>query len=188
MRPSVAQATEAIARGELVVYPTDTLLGIGARATDDDVVERLVRAKGRPGAQPISVAVSSTEEIEGLARLSPAGRRFVRRHLPGPLTILVRPSARARRSLAAPILSNPRAIGLRVPDHPVARELARRSGPITATSANRHGEGPCRTVGESRRVFGDRIAVYLPADPEPSGRPSTLVDLTGETPRPIRRS
>jgi len=187
MDRALASAADAIAAGRLVAYPTDTLYGLAARATDRRAVARLADLKGRSRDQPISVAVSSIAEVDDLAELSPSGRRFVRRHLPGPYTLLVRPSAKARRSLAPPILANPEAIGLRVPDHPVARELARRAGPITATSANRHGEPPSRSVRESRRLFGDRVEVYLTGGPPPSGRPSILIDLTGREPRAIAR-
>jgi len=187
MPPSVADAARALAAGRLVAYPTDTLIGLGARATDRAAVRRLLAAKGRPDGQPISVAVSSAEEVERLATLSPAGRRFLRVHLPGAYTILVRPSALARRSLAPALLAGSRTIGLRIPDHPVARELARRAGPITATSANRHGRPPCRTPAQVRRTFGPLIAVVLPARPRASGVPSTLVDLTGPRPRAVSR-
>jgi L-threonylcarbamoyladenylate synthase len=187
MGPTVASAAEALEAGGLVVFPTDTLLGIAARATDRDAVERLAALKGRSKDQPISIAVSSTEEADTFAEMSPAARRFVRRHLPGPYTVLVRPSVRARSVLAPSILANPGALGLRVPDHPVARELARRVGPITATSANRHGEPPARTLAASRRLFGEGIAVYLALTPPPSGHPSILVDLLGPEPRAIPR-
>ncbi|HYA58449.1 MAG TPA: L-threonylcarbamoyladenylate synthase [Thermoplasmata archaeon] len=186
MSPSVADAARAMAAGALVVYPTDTLLGLGAKATDRPAVERLLAAKGRPPRQPLSVAVSSFEELEPLADLSPAGRRFVRAHLPGPFTILARPSSWARRSLA-PAVAGGRTVGLRVPDHPVARELARRVGPVIATSANRHGSPPARTVADARAVFGGAVSVYLSGRPPPSGRPSELVDLTGRVPRRLPR-
>lgn len=172
------RAVRALGAGELVVFPTDTLLGLGARAADRQAVERLVRAKARPGGQPLSAAVSSLEELERYGRLSRVARAFVRRHLPGPYTVLVPPTSTARRELA-PALAGGRAIGLRVPDHPVARELARRVGPVVATSANRHGVPPARTVAAARAAFGDAVAVYLAARPAPSGRPSSLVDLTG---------
>jgi L-threonylcarbamoyladenylate synthase len=76
---------------------------------------------------------------------------------------------------------------VRVPDHPVARELARRAGPITSTSANLHGQPTSRTLAEARRSLGDRVAVYLPAAPKPSGRPSVLVDLSGDLPIRVAR-
>lgn len=187
MDPSVAGAVRALRSGELVVYPTDTLLGLGARATDDRAVARLVALKERPPHQPISVAVSSLAEVEALTDLDPPGRRFVRTHLPGAFTVLARPSRLARRILAPPILAPDGTVGVRLPDHPVARELARRVGPITATSANVHGRPPCRTVREARQAFGADVAVYLASRPRGSGRPSSLVDLKRRVPRAVER-
>jgi len=186
MRPGLRDAVEALRRGQLVVYPTDTLLGLGARARDRAAVGRMVSAKGRSPAQPVSVCVSSTEEVERYADLSPTARRFLRGQLPGPFTVLLTPSAEARRSFA-PSVGGLATIGFRVPDHPVARELARRAGPITATSANRHGAPPARTVAEARRSLGDAVRVYLPAVPPMSGVPSTVVDLIGPEPREVVR-
>jgi L-threonylcarbamoyladenylate synthase len=187
MGPALTAATRALAAGGLVVYPTDTLLGLGARAADPEAVERLAAAKHRPAGMPVSVMVSSIGEVEALAELSPAGRRFVRTHLPGPYTVLVTGSAQAHRSLAPPATGPSGTVGLRVPAHPLAREIARRAGPITATSANRHGEPPCRSVAAARRAFGRSVAVYLDGPPRPSGRPSQLVDLTQRTPRLVAR-
>jgi len=187
MGAALADAVTALRRGGLVVYPTDTLLGLGALACHRGAVGALVRAKGRSAAQPISVCVSSTEEVERYARVSPAARRFLRRHLPGPFTVLLAPAAAARRAFA-PSVGGLRTIGFRVPDHPVARELARRAGPVTATSANRHGAPASRTVPEARRALKGAVAVYLPAVPRGSGRPSTVVDLIGPEPREIARS
>jgi L-threonylcarbamoyladenylate synthase len=187
MVPSAADAARALARGRLVVYPTDTLLGLAARATDREAVARLERVKHRPVGQALSVALSSTEELETWAELSVESRAWARRHLPGPYTLLVRPSPQALRAFPPSILPANGRLGLRVPDHPLARELARRAGPVTATSANRHGEPPARTLVDARRAFGDEVAVYLPATPRPSGRPSSLVDLTGDEPAPVAR-
>lgn len=187
MPRALADAVRALADGGLVVYPTDTLLGIGARANDPEAVERLARAKGRPPGMPVSVMVSSLAEIEALAEVGPAGRRFVRTQLPGPFTVLVRGSARARRTLAPPVIGPSGIVGLRLPDHPLARELARRAGPITATSANPHGRPPCRTVPAARRAFGGAVAVYLSGPPRPSGVPSQLIDLAHGTPRAVPR-
>ncbi len=188
MGPTVADAVRALARGGLVVYPTDTLLGLGAAATDRAAVDRLERAKGRPSGQTLSLGVSSAEEIETWAELSFESRAWARRHLPGPYTILVRPTSRARRTFGPSVLPAGGLLGVRVPDHPVARELAQRAGPITATSANPHGRPPCRTLTEARRVFGRAVAVYLPAVPKPSGHPSALVDLSGAHPKHVRRA
>jgi L-threonylcarbamoyladenylate synthase len=187
MGSTAAAAARALARGRLVVYPTDTLLGLAARATDRAAVDRLERVKGRPAGQPISVAVSSTEELDMWADLSVESRAWARRHLPGPYTVLVRPSPRARRAFPRSIVSAGGRLGVRVPDHPVARELARRAGPITATSANRHGAPTARTTTEARRALGPEVDVYLPAVPTPSGRASTLVDLSRTRPTLVPR-
>jgi L-threonylcarbamoyladenylate synthase len=180
-------ALRALAAGRIVAYPTDTLLGLGVRASDDRAIERLRAAKGRPDGMPVSVAVSSTEEAEALLDLGPSARRFVRTHLPGPYTVLARPTRAGRAAAARSAIGPGGYLGVRVPDHPLARELARLAGPITSTSANRHGAPSCRTLDEARRAFGDEIAVYLAGEPAPSGRPSTIVDLSGVSPRTVAR-
>jgi L-threonylcarbamoyladenylate synthase len=180
-------AVRSLEAGRIVAYPTDTLLGLGVRASDGGAVERLRIAKGRPDGMPVSVAVSSTEEVESMLDLGPAGRRFVRLQLPGPFTVLAPPTRAGRDAVAASTLGPDGRLGMRVPDHPLARELARRAGPITSTSANRHGEPPCRTIADARRAFGREVAAYVPGGPEPSGHPSTLVDLSGPRPRTLAR-
>ena len=187
MRSPVDDAVTALAAGRLVVYPTDTLLALGASARDPAAIARLESAKGRPSGQPISVAVSSVPEVEAFGDLGGPARRFLRTHLPGPYTVLLRPSDLARRRLAPRIFAESGTLGLRVPDHPVARELARRAGPVSATSANYHGAPPCQSLTEARAVFGSRVGVYLAFDPPGSGRPSMLVDLTRDEPRATPR-
>jgi L-threonylcarbamoyladenylate synthase len=186
--PRVRAAARALRAGELVVYPTDTLLGLGALAQDDRAVAQLIQVKQRSAGQPVSIAVSSLADVEEWAELSPPARRFVRTHLPGPYTIVARPTARARRTLSRGLFDRDGSIAVRVPDHPVARELARRVGPITATSANLHGRPPCRTIRDARRTFGNEVAVYLSTPRRDSGRPSTLVDLAHGAPRLLDRN
>jgi L-threonylcarbamoyladenylate synthase len=187
MPDPVGTAVAALRRGALVVYPTDTLVGLGASALDAAAVGRLLAAKGRPSGMPISVAVASLEEVEPWVDWGPTARATARQLLPGPVTLLVGASRRARRELAPSLLGPNGAIGIRVPDHPIARELARRAGPITSTSANLHGEPPVATLAAARRAFGDRVSVYLPLRPPPSGAPSMLVDLKGDEPRFVAR-
>ncbi len=180
-------AIATLSTGGLIVYPTETLLGLGAIATDATAVDALLRAKDRPSGMPISVAVSSVEEVEMLVDWSAGSRSIARRVLPGPVTLLGPSSRLARRSLAPALIGPDGSIGIRVPDHPVAREIARRVGPITATSANRHGAPPCRSIVEARRVFGNLVGTYVGRGPPPSGRPSALVDLRSPVPRHVMR-
>lgn len=179
MAAGLDAAVRALGAGRLVGYPTDTLYGLAAKASDPAAVARVYAAKGRPQGVPLSVAVSSWEEIEALARLTPARRAFLRRHLPGPYTVLLRPAAKAP---LAPSLLAGGSVGIRIPDHPLARELARRAGPITATSANRHGAAPTTTRAGAQVQLGAEVAVYLSGAPRPSGRPSTIVELAGDRP------
>ncbi|MCI4334124.1 MAG: threonylcarbamoyl-AMP synthase [Thermoplasmata archaeon] len=178
MGAAMEAALRALEEGELVVYPTDTLYGLAARADDPSALRRLFRAKHRPPGQPVSVAVSSWAELEPLADLLPSHRSFLRRHVPGPVTALLPPSSRARHRLSG-LIANSGCLGVRIPDHPVAREFARRAGPITATSANRHGEPTASSLAGVRSQLGRSVAVYLGGGPPPSGRPSKIVDLTG---------
>jgi L-threonylcarbamoyladenylate synthase len=187
MTGDIEKAVRALRDGKLVVYPTDTLLGLAARADDAAAVDRLVQAKARPPGSPLSVAVSSYDEVEPLADLDGPRRAWLRRNLPGPYTALLPASAAAKLSLAPGIVGADGTTGIQIPAHPLARSLAELVGPVTSTSANRHGEPPARSVAEARRVFGREVAVYLDGEPAPSGRPSELVDLTGARPRPVRR-
>ena len=184
----LATAIQALRNGRLVVYPTDTLLGLGARATSKPAVAQLERLKRRPPGQPMSVLVSSVPEIDRWAELSDPARAWIRMNLPGPYTILAHASVESKRRFASSILGPKRVVGIRVPDHPVARALAHSVGPITATSANRHGDPPARTIAQARLVFGREVSVYLSGLPAPSGRPSTLVDLTKDIPELTVRS
>jgi L-threonylcarbamoyladenylate synthase len=183
----VERAVRALRAGKLVVYPTDTLVGLGARADDPAAVERLIEAKARPSTTPLSLALSSYDEVEPWAEVTAPRRAWMRRHLPGPYTAILPASAAAKSTFAPSVLSPGGTLGIRIPDHPLARSLAELVGPVTSTSANRHGEAPARSVDEARRIFGNEVAVYLDGAPAPSGRPSTLVDLTGAKPRTISR-
>ncbi len=187
MSASLPAAVRRLRAGGLIVYPTDTLYGLGARASDRRAVERLSRVKDRPGGLPISVAVSSLEELEPWARLTAESRAFARRSLPGPVTLIVSASHRARRELAPEVIGPGGSIGLRIPDHPLARELARAVGPLTATSANRHGRPPAATLAAARAEFGREVDLYLDGPPRPSGRPSELADFRGPRARVVRR-
>lgn len=188
MPDGLAAAVRAVRRGRPVFYPTDTLWGLGVRPDDRPAVRRLYSLKERPGGMPVSVAFSSYEELEPFVRLSPMTRATIRRWLPGPFTFLLPARSKARREWAPALLGGSRTIGVRIPDHPVARVLLARTGPLTTTSANRHGSPPVRTVAEARRAFGRRVGAYVTGGGRPSGRPSTIVALTGPRPHVIRRS
>jgi len=176
------EVVETIRRGGLVVYPTDTLYGLGADPLNPNAIGRLFAVKQRPEGQPVSVVVADLDAAKRIAVIPPAMEEFARRFLPGPLTLLFRATPEAPRS----IVSAQGATAIRIPRHPVPLMLAKRLGPITATSANLHGKSPPIECGEAQEQLGDAIDLYVDAGPCPVGKESTVVDCTGREPRVIR--
>lgn len=185
-------ALARVKAGGLVAYPTETLWGLGADARDEAALARLRAWKGRESAQPISILVAEPDALEGLGFvLGPSARELVRRHWPGPLTLVLRCRGRFAAGVARDADG---AVGVRCSPHPVARALARRVaaaglGPLTATSLNRSGAPPAATRAEARalcRGADDPLLLDAEDAPEPTGLPSTVVDATGTPPRVLR--
>lgn len=174
----LVQVVELLKRGQLVVYPTDTLYGLGADPYDPLAVERLYRAKRRPRGEPISLLVADKDQARRLARFSPLTERLWDAHLPGPLTLLLPATPEAP---LAPV-TREAVVGLRMPDHGVPLLLAREFGPLTATSANLHRVPPPRTVADAQAQLKGDVALYVDAGPCPPGGASTVVDCTQDPP------
>jgi len=166
------RATRAIRDGDLVVYPTETVYGLGADALDGRAVERVFDAKGRDRDQPVSLAVADVDAIETVAHLTDRERAFCRAFLPGPVTMVVD----VRESVPAELTAGRGRVGVRVPDHPTARALAERAGPVTATSANVSGRPSARTVADVDGEILDGASVILDGGETPGGG-STVVDV-----------
>ncbi len=171
----IEQALKLLRGGGLVVFPTDTVYGVGASVDRPDGVARLFVAKGRPSERAIPVLVSGTEPAVRLAsEVSDAGRRLMDAFWPGPLTIVL-PAASW---LPEEIVRGTSGVGVRMPDHPVALELIERSGgALATTSANRSGETETRTADEAAREIGDRVDLVIDGGEAPGGVPSTVVRL-----------
>jgi len=176
---SIAQAIAALRAREVVVYPTETFYGIGADAFAPAALERIFAIKGRDAAKTIALIAHDDAAAFAVAREVPDNARALARAFwPGPLT-LVMP---ARAGLPAALIGADGGVGVRVSSHPVARALARGLGrAITATSANRSGEAPARTIAEARAGFGAEVKVFVEGGTLTGGAPSTIVhcDRTG---------
>ncbi|MBI4216540.1 MAG: threonylcarbamoyl-AMP synthase [Chloroflexi bacterium] len=176
----LAQALEALKKGGVIAFPTDTVYGLGALATDDQAVGKLFRLKGRSAGHPLPILVADLGMAEQTARLSPAARALARACWPGPLT-LVLPRQPAFRSLA---LAGGETVAVRQPAHRVPLALMQAlSAPITGTSANRSGHPSPKTADEVRRQLGQAVDLIWDAGPCPGGQESTIIDLSG--PRPV---
>nr|WP_216077211.1 L-threonylcarbamoyladenylate synthase [Isoptericola sediminis] len=182
--PAIDEAVNTISRGGLVVLPTDTVYGIGADAFDADAVAALLAAKGRGRQMPPPVLVPDTRTLDGLAVDVPASARaLVEAFWPGGFTIILR----SQPSLQWDLGETHGTVALRMPDHPAALALLRRTGPLAVSSANRTG-GPAATeAAEAVDQLGDAVGCYLDGGTAPGGVASTIVDATGPELRVVRQ-
>jgi L-threonylcarbamoyladenylate synthase len=175
--PEILSAVdEALETGKTIVFPTDTIYGIGGNPWDERSLERVRALKDRPAGQPFALLLPTRTSIERHASLDERLRDLIARLLPGPYTVLLPAAARAPSSSV-----REGKIGVRVPAHPFfQRTLARLDRPLFGTSVNRHGEPPLVDIDE----IIDRVAAVDLIVAGPTGMiPSTILDLTR---RPVR--
>lgn len=181
--PSVDEAVNVVSRGGLVVLPTDTVYGIGADAFTPDAVAALLAAKGRGRQMPPPVLVPDVRTLDGLCTDVPdAARALVEAFWPGGLTVI----CRSQPSLAWDLGETRGTVAVRMPDHPAALALLRRTGPLAVSSANRTGRPAATTAAEALEQLGDSVAVYLDGGAAPGGVASTIVDATTGVLRVVR--
>jgi len=178
------EAVDAILRGAVVAYPTDTLYGLAVDPRQGDAVTRLRRVKARFQGGGLTLIAASLSQVESaLGPLPPLGRRLADTFWPGPLTVIFVPTV----SLAAGIPAPDGSVAVRVPANALARKLAFAAGfPITATSANPAGETPAATGTEVAQLMGDAVALILEQPDVLRGAPSTIVDIRGAVPALVR--
>ncbi|KAA0006255.1 MAG: threonylcarbamoyl-AMP synthase [Thermoplasmata archaeon] len=179
----VSEAVVALSKGELVVYPTDTLYGIGADVYNEVAVRKVFEIKKRPLSNPLPIAVSDFEMLEKVAYVDDKAMRLADFFLPGKLTLVLK----KKDAVSDVVTAGGDKVAVRIPGNKVALELLSRfGGPITATSANVHGMKTPSVINEIRMQFKNQgISVYLDTG-RVAGKPSTVVDVTGETVRVIR--
>ena len=183
-RAGLEAAAFAAQTGNLVVMPTDTVYGIGANAFNAAAVRDLLAAKGRGPDMPVPVLVGSWTTIDGLTMaVSPVARTLIEAFWPGGLSLVIEHAP----SLSWDLGDSRGTVMVRMPLHPVALDLLRMVGPMAVSSANRTGMPPATTAAAATEQLGDDVAVYLDGGPAPIGVASTVVDLTGGTPRVLRQ-
>jgi L-threonylcarbamoyladenylate synthase len=180
----LARAADLLRAGQLVVFPTETVYGLGANALDPGAVARIYGAKGRPAYNPLIVHVPDIAAARLLLTDWPeAATRLAARWWPGPLTMVL-PKAPEIPDLVTAGLPT---VALRVPAHPVALALLRVAGlPLAAPSANRSGEVSPTTAQHVVRSLGGRVPLILDAGPTSVGIESTVIDLSGPAPVLLR--
>lgn len=180
MSDEIDRAVQALENGELVVYPTETVYGLGSDGLDDDAVEKVFAAKNRPRQNPVSLAVPTVDQAEEILVLSERSKRFMHEFLPGPITVLGKPTI----DIPPNVTAGNDVLGVRVPDHPVAKELLVKFSPVTATSANISGHGSVTHPDTLDTALTDKAAEIIDAGESPGGE-STVVNP--ETATIVRR-
>jgi L-threonylcarbamoyladenylate synthase len=181
----IESAVEVLRISGLVAYPTDTLYGLGADALNEAAVERVFEAKGRPQGMPLPLLIGEQEQLSMLTETVPEiAWKLAEAFWPGGLTLVIPVGP----GVPALVTARGWKVAVRLPDHPIPRELARQLGrPITGTSANRSGGPEPTTAEEVRKQLGNAVDMILEGGPNPTGRSSTVVDITGEHPRVLRQ-
>ena len=179
---TIRSVARLIRGGGVIVYPTDTVYGIGANALNFEAVLRIFEIKGRALDQPLPVIVSGSEMAEGLAYIGDEARLLMKAFWPGALT-LVLPKKPIILSI---VVGGGTSVGLRAPNHTVPLSIIRESGlPLIATSANKHGAPNPADAGEALRQIGDEVDLIVDCG-RVTGQPSTILDLTRMPPLVVR--
>jgi L-threonylcarbamoyladenylate synthase len=179
------EAAEAVLRGGVIAFPTDTLYGLGCSLFDVAAVEMVARLKRRDPSLAFISLIPESRQAWGLAEdVGPVAERLIARHWPGPLSLIFH---------AAPIVP-PRVRGaggtvaLRCPRDTLSQMLLGRiGGPVVSSSANLSGQPTAETADEVVRIFGNQLDLVIDGGPRRGDRPSTLVDVSGPRPRLLRR-
>jgi len=178
----IARAVEALRDDGVVVYPTDTVYGLGCDITSKHGVERIIRIKGRDPKKPMSFVCADLTHIARYARVSNFAYRILKRFLPGGYTFVLE----ASREVPKLLLTKQKTVGIRIPDHPVALALVRELGnPVLSTSANRAGDEPLNDPAEIQKVLGKEVDILLDCGVLPRV-PSTVVSLVGDEVQVLR--
>lgn len=164
---SIAAAARIVRDGGLVAFPTETVYGLAADATNPEAIERLNRVKGRPAGKPYTLHLHATSQARELVPAIPSvAQQLMARFWPGPLTLVLP-------------YDDTKTVGLRVPDHPVAHAFLKACGvPVAAPSANRSGDRPPTSAEEVLRALGEAFDGLLDGGSTSVGRESTVVQIT----------
>ncbi|MGZ9215354.1 MAG: L-threonylcarbamoyladenylate synthase [Candidatus Binatia bacterium] len=181
---NLASALAALKRGEAIVFPTETLYGLGADALNFSAVENIFQLKGRDLDNPFPVLVADRVMLDSLvATVSPLAEKLMAHFWPGPLTLVLP----ARDGIPRPLVNRQGGIGVRLSSQPIAAELVRLLGhPLTATSANPSGQPGAHTVLEAKNYFSAKITIYVDGGELTSPTGSTVAAVEKDKLRIIR--
>ena len=172
----ITSAAAVISRGGVIAYPTETIYGLGADATNEQAIRRIFEIKGRDFANPISVIIGNPQDIYPLVReVTDTAQKLMDTFWPGPLTIVFKSAD----GVSPLITASTGKIGIRLTSHEVARQIAAKTGkPLTATSANLSGAQECASASEVAVQLGDKIDAIIDLGNTSGTIGSTIIDVT----------
>jgi len=180
---NIREASKVIKNGGLVIYPTDTVYGLGCDPFNIVAVERVFKVKGERKEKPLPILASDLESIKKITHINERARKIAERHWPGALTLVV-PKKPVLPNIVTCGLAS---VGVRIPNHTVAIQLISLcDGLLVGTSANKTGEKPPRTAQEAAKQLGEQVDIVLNGGPTPLGEESSIVDLTSMKPKILR--
>ncbi|HNX28140.1 MAG TPA: L-threonylcarbamoyladenylate synthase [Syntrophomonadaceae bacterium] len=175
--PALHRAVQLLNASELVAFPTETVYGLGAKVFDEVAVKKIYTVKNRPAGQALLVHISQIDQLSGIVnQITPDARLLMEEFWPGPLSIILT----AHQHLPLTVTGGNTTVGLRMPSHPVAKNLIDIAGPMAATSANRSGRPSPITAEHVKADLNGIIRAVLDGGPEVQGIESTIIDLSRE--------
>jgi L-threonylcarbamoyladenylate synthase len=180
---NILKASKIVKNGGLVIYPTDTVYGLGCDPFNIKAVEKLFKVKGERKNKPPPILASEIRSVKKIAHIDENARKLAEKFWPGPLTLVVP----KKPTLPSIVTCNLESVGVRIPNHKVALQLITLCGGlIVGTSANKTGEKPPKTAQEAASQLGERVDIVLDGGQTPLSQESSIVDLTSKTPKMIR--
>jgi len=181
-KDELKEIADDVKAGKLIVYPSETVYGIGANIFDETAIMKVFLAKHRPFDMPLSVGVADKAMAKTIAVIDERAEKLIDAFMPGPLTIIVK-----KKNVPDIVTSNSHKVGIRIPDHPVAMQIIKSTGPIVATSANLHSRPDTVTMQEAMDDLKDSVSIYIDSGPCTLGKPSTIVWLMDDEVEIIRQ-
>jgi len=180
---NIQEASRVVKKGGLVVYPTDTVYGLGCDPFNVRAVKRVFKVKGERKEKPLPILASDIKAVEKIAHLNERARKIAERHWPGPLTLVVS----KKPVLPSIVTCGLSSVGVRIPNHTTAFQLISLcDGLLVGTSANKTGEKSPKTAHEASEQLGRQVDIVLDGGPTTLGRESSIVDLTSRRLKMLR--
>lgn len=180
---NIREASKVVKNGGLIVYPTDTVYGLGCDPFNVRAVERVFKVKGERKEKPLPILASDIKFIEKIAYINEKAKKIAEKYWPGPLTLVV-PKKPVLPNIVTCGLAS---VGVRIPNHTVAIQfISFCDGLLVGTSANKTGEKSPKTAREANKQLGEQVDIVLDEGPTPLGQESSIIDLTSKKPKMLR--